>query len=69
MRELGLSVLVPRNDWTPRFAAEKSFSEGLIPAWQGEAAMEKLVISRNAFRPVFPQEIAARFLDNLSEVA
>lgn len=42
MREHGLPVLVPRNDWTPRFPIANLSQTGLIPAWKGDAAMQML---------------------------
>lgn len=42
MREHGLPVLVPRNDWTPRFPVKEFLQNGLVPAWQGDAGMQVL---------------------------
>jgi hypothetical protein len=40
MQEHGLPVLVPRNDWTPRFIVDESFQDGLFPAW-GEVPLSE----------------------------
>ncbi|TVP75362.1 MAG: hypothetical protein EA353_14110 [Puniceicoccaceae bacterium] len=43
MREHGLPVLIPRNDWTPRLAVAETSHDGLIPAWQEEAVFQQLL--------------------------
>lgn len=63
MREHGLPVLVPRNDWTPRLGVNESPQAGLIPAWQEDA------VTRAVLQPQRPSSIdpASRLASQLLE--
>lgn len=66
MREHGLPVLIPRNDWTPRLAVAEMSHDGLIPAWKEETVYQQLLnpVVQKPLRDTHGQ-IVSQFLEDL----
>jgi hypothetical protein len=69
MREHSLPVLVPRNDWTPRLTVGDLSHDGLIPAWQGDAAMEAVLPPKPRVEPGIQESVVSQFLSDIDEAS
>jgi glycosyltransferase involved in cell wall biosynthesis len=67
MREHGLPVLVPRNDWTPREKIDDYGLAGVLPAWCGELNTQSLLKSKDCPSSPGKEGVAGRFLRDLSQ--
>lgn len=67
MRDHGLPMLVPRNDWTPRFAVPGNAPRNIFPAWGGHSLdrLPEAIHLRGPARESLPT-VAQSFLTHLA---